>query len=75
VRSVLLFLAAFLASAVEMVDALTISVAVGVTRGWRSTPRRVGVATVALAAVVAVLGSALTAVPINGLHAPGAPRR
>jgi uncharacterized membrane protein len=67
-RSVLLFLAAFLASAVEMVEALTIVLAVGVTRGWRSTLKGVGVATVALAAVVAVLGPALTAVPINGLR-------
>jgi uncharacterized membrane protein len=30
-----LFLSAFLASAVEMVEALTIVLAVGVTRGWR----------------------------------------
>ena len=38
-----LVLAAFLASAVEMVEALTIVLAVGVTRGWRST--LIGVAT------------------------------
>ena len=35
-RAVILVLAAFLASAVEMVEALTIVLAVGVTRGWRS---------------------------------------
>ena len=35
-HSVLLVVAAFLASAVEMVEALTIVLAVGVTRGWRS---------------------------------------
>jgi uncharacterized membrane protein len=68
VRNVLLFLAAFLASSVEMVEALTIVLAVGVTRGWRSTLKGVAVATVALAAVVAVLGPALTAVPIDGLR-------
>jgi uncharacterized membrane protein len=68
VRNVLLFLAAFLASSVEMVETLTIVLAVGVTRGWRSTLKGVAVATVALAAVVAVLGPALTAVPINGLR-------
>ena len=32
----LLFAGAFLASAVEMVEALTIVLAVGITRGWRS---------------------------------------
>src|SRR6266436_1022826 len=67
-RIAFLFLAAFLASSVEMVEALTIVLAVGVTRGWRSTLKGVAVATVALAAVVAVLGPALTAVPIDGLR-------
>ena len=61
-------LAAFLASAVEMVEALTIVLAVGVTRGWRSALIGVGVATVALAVVVAALGPALTLIPINGLR-------
>ena len=37
-----LFAAAFLASAVEMVEALTIVLAVGVTRDWRSTLTSVG---------------------------------
>ena len=46
----ILFLAAFAASAVEMVEALTIVVAVGVTRGWRSPIVGVGAAFVALAA-------------------------
>ena len=43
-RIAFLFLAAFLASAVEMVEALTIVLAVGVTRGWRSTLIGVGAA-------------------------------
>ena len=43
-----LFAAAFLASAVEMVEALTIVLAVGVTRDWRSTLVGVGAAVVAL---------------------------
>ena len=54
-RIAFLFLAAFLASAVEMVEALTIVLAVGVTRGWRSTLIGVGAASLALAAVIGAL--------------------
>ena len=67
-REVFLFLAGFLACSVEMVEALTIVLAVGVTRGWRSTMIGVGVATIALAAFIAALGPALTAIPINALR-------
>ena len=66
--SAFLLLAAFLASAVEMVEALTIVLAVGITRGWRSALVGVGSAVVALAVVVAALGPALTMIPINGLR-------
>jgi uncharacterized membrane protein len=66
--SVFLFAATFLASAVEMVEALTIVLAVGVTRDWRSTLTGVGVAGVALGATVAALGPALTLVPIDALR-------
>src|ERR687886_1139045 len=66
--AVFLVLSAFLASAVEMVEALTIVLAAGVTRGWRSSVAGVGAATVALAAVVAALGPALTLVPLSGLR-------
>ena len=68
-RDVFLFLAGFLACSVEMVEALTIVLAVGVTRGWRSTFIGVGAACLALAAVIAALGPALTAVPIDALRA------
>jgi uncharacterized membrane protein len=68
VSGVFLFLAAFLASAVEGVEALTIVLAVGVARGWRSTLLGVAAASVALAAVVVVLGPALTVIPIRGLR-------
>ncbi|MGZ4360140.1 MAG: COG4280 domain-containing protein [Gaiellaceae bacterium] len=63
-----LFAAAFLASAVEMVEALTIVLAVGISRGWRSALVGVGAATLALGAIVAALGTALTLVPIDVLR-------
>jgi len=66
--AVFLLLSTFLASAVEMVEALTIVLAVGITRGWRSVLVGVGGAIVALAIVVALLGPALTKIPINGLR-------
>jgi uncharacterized membrane protein len=68
VSAVFLVLSSFLASAVEGVEALTIVLAAGLARGWRSALVGVGAATVALAAVVAALGPALTLVPINGLR-------
>ncbi|HEX9381569.1 MAG TPA: hypothetical protein VF891_08710 [Gaiellaceae bacterium] len=61
-------LSAFLASAVEMVEALTIVLAMGVTRGWRAALAGAGAATLALAAIVAVLGPALTVIPIEALR-------
>src|SRR5450755_1327277 len=67
-RDVLLFIAVFLACAVEGVEAVTIVLAAGVTRGWRSAWTGVATALVALAAIVAVLGPALTALPINVLR-------
>lgn len=63
-----LVLVAFLASAVEMVEALTIVLAVGVTRGWRSTMLGVAGAMAALVVVVAALGPALVHVPISTLR-------
>ena len=63
-----LFASAFIASAVEMVEALTIVLASGVTRGWRSSLAGLGAATVALAAIVGALGPALTLIPISALR-------
>jgi uncharacterized membrane protein len=58
----------FLACAVEAVEALTIVLAVGTTRSWSSAFWGVGAATAALAAIVAALGPALTALPIDVLR-------
>ena len=51
-----------------MVEALTIVLASGLTRGWRSSLIGVGAATLALAVVIAALGPALTLVPIGALR-------
>jgi Ca2+/H+ antiporter, TMEM165/GDT1 family len=62
-------LSAFLASAVEFVEAVTIVLAVGVTRQWRSALIGVGAAVVALALLIAIFGSALALfVPIGVLR-------
>jgi uncharacterized membrane protein len=66
--SVFLLTAAFLASAVEMVEALTIVLAVGLTREWRSTLVGVIAALVGLGLIVAVLGPALTLIPLELLR-------
>jgi uncharacterized membrane protein len=60
--------ASFLASGVEMVEALTIVLAMALTRGWRSALAGAGVALLALTVIVAALGPALTVVPLNALR-------
>jgi uncharacterized membrane protein len=67
-RDLLLVLAVFAACVVESVEALTIVLAVGITRGWRSTLRGVLAGLVVLAVIVAALGPALTVIPINTLR-------
>lgn len=67
-RDVLLVLAVFFACTVEAVEALTIVLAVGVSRGWRSALLGVGAGLLSLAIVVAALGPALTLVPLNALR-------
>ncbi len=51
--------AVFLSSAVEVVEAVTIVLAIGLTRGWRSTAAGVVAASVVLALITAILGTAL----------------
>ena len=63
-----LFLSAFLASGVEFVEALTIVLAAGLSRGWRSSLAGLGAATLVLTVVVVALGPALTAIPIDALR-------
>lgn len=67
-RDLLLFLSVFLATIVEGVEALTIVLAIGTTRGWRSTRYGILAALITLAVFVAILGPALTAIPINALR-------
>jgi uncharacterized membrane protein len=66
--TILLFAGAFLACAVEMVEALTIVLGVGVVRGWRSPLIGVAAATFLLAALIALLGPALGQLPIDALR-------
>src|ERR1700678_3255038 len=57
--------AAFLASLVECVEALTVILAVGSVRGWRSPLAGSAAALPFLAAIVATLGPALTRIPLH----------
>ncbi len=67
--TVILALAVFGASAVEMVEALTIVLAAGVSRGWRSAFEGAAAAVVVLAILVGVVGVPLVRlVPINALR-------
>lgn len=56
--------AAFLASLVEFVEALTVVLAVGTVRGWRPALAGTGLGLAALVALVAALGPALTRIPL-----------
>ena len=57
-------LASFLASMVEFVEALTIVLAVGIVRGWRSALLGTGAALAVLVALVLLLGPALARIPL-----------
>jgi uncharacterized membrane protein len=63
-----LFLAVFLACAVEAVEAVTIVLAAGTTRDWPSALYGVGAGLVVLALIIAVLGPAVTAIPLHWLR-------
>jgi Ca2+/H+ antiporter, TMEM165/GDT1 family len=61
-------LAAFLASLVEFVEALTIVLAVGTVRGWRPALLGTGAGMVLLLLLIAGLGPLIAAVPITWLQ-------
>jgi uncharacterized membrane protein len=64
-----LAIAVFLACGVEMVEALTIVVAVGHTRGWRPSLEGAGAAVLALGALVAAVGpTVVRLVPLDALR-------
>jgi uncharacterized membrane protein len=63
-----LFVAVFLACAVEAVEALTIVLAVGIGRGWRSAFLGVGSAIAVLLLLAVALRPALTAIPLGALR-------
>jgi uncharacterized membrane protein len=64
----LLVLSVFLACCVEGVEALTIVLAAGTTRDWRSALTGVAAGVGTLAVIVAALGPAVTAIPIGVLR-------
>ena len=65
---VTLLLSVFMACTVEAVEALTVVLAIGVTRGWRASIWGVAAGLGVLAVIVAVLGPALGALPLNALR-------
>ncbi len=65
---VVLVLAVFLACCVEAVEALTVVLAVGLTRGWRSALLGAGAAALSLAAIAAALGPSLLLIPLDALR-------
>lgn len=67
-RDVLLVVSVFLACVVEAVEALTIVLAVGISRGWRSTLQGVLAGLICLAVIVAALGPLLTLIPLDVLR-------
>src|SRR5215472_3310018 len=60
--------AAFLASLVEFVEALTVVLAVGTVRGWRPALFGTGLALTSLAVLVLALGPALTRIPLDSVQ-------
>ena len=60
--------ASFASSFVEAVEALTVVLAVGLSRGWRPALTGAAAAVLTLALIVAVLGPLMSVVPIRALQ-------
>jgi uncharacterized membrane protein len=67
-NSLPLILTVFVACAVEAVEALTIVLAVGITREWKSTYQGMAAALVVLAVVTAAVGPAISYLPLTALR-------
>jgi uncharacterized membrane protein len=63
-----LILTVFVACVVEAVEALTIVLAAGITREWKSTFQGMAVALVALAVITAAIGPAVSHLPLTPLR-------
>jgi uncharacterized membrane protein len=63
-----LILTVFVACVVEAVEALTIVLATGITREWKSTLQGMAAALVALAVITAVVGPAISYLPLTALR-------
>ena len=63
-----LILTVFVACVVEAVEALTIVLAAGITREWKSTFQGMGAALVVLAVITAVVGPAIGHLPLTPLR-------
>jgi len=63
-----LILTVFIACVVEAVEALTIVLAAGLTREWRSTFQGMAAALVALAVITAAVGPAINDLPLTALR-------
>jgi uncharacterized membrane protein len=65
----LLFSSVFLACLVEGAEAVTVVLAAGITRGWRSAMIGIAAGCGVLVVVIALLGPALTTIPLGVLRA------
>jgi uncharacterized membrane protein len=63
-----LILTVFVACVVEAIEALTIVLATGITREWKSTFQGMGVALVVLAVITAAVGPAISYLSLTGLR-------